>query len=167
VGVGLIMAAIFWCFYLLALAVFAPIRMIWENIWQNPKATSTMTLGVVSAILVSVYFDLPWDVVFSLVGIPISGYEVVNFIGQTGPLVAAVIFIVVWFSLPVTLIILVRTTFSFSRANPSFFVGRMLAGFGAALYGYSATGFVPIKIVFYGIGALIVMFCVKTLAREF
>jgi hypothetical protein len=166
VGVGIIMAAIFWCFYLLALAIFAPIRLIWENIWRNPKSTATMTIGVVSAVLVSVYFDLPWNAAFSFFGIPISGFEVVNFISQTGPLVVAVIFFVVWFSLPVTLIILVRTTFSFSKANPSFFVGRMLAGFCAALYGYSATGFVPIKIAFYGIGALIVVFCVKTVARE-
>jgi hypothetical protein len=160
------MAAIFWGFYLLALAVFAPIKLIWDGLWQNPKSTASMTIGVVSAILVSVYFDLPWDAAFRLVGIPISGFEVVNFIAHTGPLVAAVIFFVVWFSLPVTLIILVKTTISFSRANPSFFVGRMLAGFAAALYGYSATGFVPIKIAFYGIGALIVMFCVKTIARE-
>ena len=160
------MVVIFWGFYLIALAVFAPIGMIWRNIWRNPKPAATMTLVAVSAILTSVYFDLPWQVFFKLAGIPVSAFEVVNFLAQTGPLVISVIFLVVWVSIPVTLFILLKTTLSFSKANPSFFVGRMLAGFVAALYGYTTTGFVPIKIALYGIGALIVLFCVKKAASD-
>lgn len=165
-GVAAIMLVIFWGFYLLALAVFAPIGLIWQNIWRNPKPPATMTLAAVSAILVSVYLELPWHVVFQFAGMPITAFEVVNFIAQTGPLVASVIFLLVWFSIPATIFILLKTTFSFSRANPSFFVGRMLAGFVAALYGYATTGFVPIKIVFSGIGAVLVLFCLKTVTSE-
>jgi uncharacterized membrane protein YuzA (DUF378 family) len=125
-----------------------------------------MTLVAVSAILVSAYFEFPWNLMLKLVGIPISAFDLVNFIAGTGPLMINVIFLVVWFAIPATIIILIKTTFSFSRAHPSFFLGRMLAGFAAAFYGYATTGFVPIKVAFYGIGAVIILFCVKTVFSD-
>lgn len=122
---------------------------------------------MVSAAMVATWFDLPWKFGVSLAGGKAAGWEVMHVfvlaIAYAGPIVGSLLFLVLWLAIPVTVFVFLRTALSFSKADPRFFITRMLLGFAGAFVAFALTGYVPITWALYGIGALIIMACIRVL----